>query len=64
MSSVNKNVDISHVAEPANVTAMTVTRTFNGKAPVAQQTRERILDAARKLGYRPNLPARTARRFN
>ena len=61
MSSIGKNVNIYHVAELANVSAMTVTRAFSGKAPVAQQTRERILDAARKLGYRPNLLARGLR---
>ena len=56
-----KNANIYQVAELANVSAMTVARAFSGKAPVAERTRMRILEAAKQIGYRPNLLARGLR---
>ncbi len=46
------------VARLANVSIATVSAAFN-KGPVREQTRNRIFEAARKLGYRPNLIARS-----
>ena len=61
MPASEKNVNIYRVAELANVSAMTVARTFNGKGPVAAKTRMRILETAKQIGYRPNLLARSLR---
>ncbi len=47
------------VAKLAGVSQSAVSRTYTPGASVAQQTRQRVLDAARKLGYRPNAIART-----
>ena len=47
------------VARLAAVSQSAVSRTFTPGASVAPDTRERVLDAARKLGYRPNAIART-----
>lgn len=55
---MKRNANIYEVAELAQVSAMTVTRAFNGKAPVAENTRRKILEAAEKLNYRPSLFAR------
>lgn len=43
------------VAELANVSITTVSRVLNGRADaISLETRERVLDAARQLRYRPN----------
>jgi DNA-binding LacI/PurR family transcriptional regulator len=47
------------VAKLAGVSQSAVSRTFTPGASVAEQTRVRVLEAARKLGYRPNAIART-----
>jgi LacI family transcriptional regulator len=52
-------VTIRSVAEEAGVSPATVSRVFNDTAPVEQSTRERILDAADRLGYVPNATARS-----
>lgn len=46
------------VARLAGVSQKTVSRVFNNEASVTEDTRNRVLAAARKLGYRPNGAAR------
>jgi LacI family transcriptional regulator len=46
------------VAERAGVPPITVSRTLSGSHPVAEETRRRVLAAARELGYTPDLLAR------
>ncbi len=62
---VNQNVmnrgkkpTVHDVARLARVSIATVSASFNS-GPVREKTRDRILDAAQKLGYRPNLIARS-----
>ncbi len=50
---------IRDVARLAQVSVATVSRVLNGSAPVADATRERILDAARELRYSPHGAARS-----
>jgi DNA-binding LacI/PurR family transcriptional regulator len=47
------------VAARAGVSISAVSRTFTEGASVAPATRERVLSAARELGYRPNLLAQS-----
>lgn len=47
------------VAKLAGVSQSAVSRTYTPGASVAEDTRGRVLEAARKLGYRPNAIART-----
>lgn len=58
-----KRVTIRDVAALAGVDASLVSRVLNDhpKASAGPSTRERILEAARKLGYQPNLMARSLR---
>lgn len=49
---------IKDVAVAAGVTAGTVSRALRGDPRVIASTRQRIMEAADKLGYRPNLQAR------
>lgn len=47
------------VARRAGVSASAVSRTYTPGASVAKSTRERVMRAARELGYRPNAIARS-----
>lgn len=51
-------VTIKDVAQLTGVSAATVTRALQGHPRVRQSTRERVEDAARRLGYRPDHAAR------
>ncbi|MFW5899202.1 MAG: LacI family DNA-binding transcriptional regulator [Jiangellaceae bacterium] len=50
---------IKEVSNRANVSASTVSRVLNGTVPVAEATRQRVLDAIAELNYRPNAFARS-----
>lgn len=52
---------MADVARQANVSGQTVSRVANGRANVDADTRERVLEAMRLLGYRPNSAARALR---
>ncbi|GAB3652923.1 LacI family DNA-binding transcriptional regulator [Glycomyces tarimensis] len=56
-----KRVSISDVAHAAGVSMQTVSRVANGHPGVVSSTRERVLAAMRRLGYRPNSAARALR---
>lgn len=49
------------VAKAAHVSVATASSALNGKAGVSEQTRQRVLEAAVSLNYRPNASARTFR---
>lgn len=49
---------IREVSRLANVSPSTVSRVLTGNAPVAEETRERVMAAVRELGYQPNTFAR------
>lgn len=52
-------VTIKDVAKIAGVSLQTVSRVVNEKAGVAEDTRKRVHDVIRRLGYRPNPIARS-----
>lgn len=54
-----KPVTSTDVAKLAQVSQSAVSRTFTPGASVAPATRQRVLEAARRLGYRPNAHARS-----
>lgn len=55
----SQRVTSKDVARLAGVSQPTVSRTFSGGEQVAPDTREKVLEAARKLGYQPNAIARS-----
>lgn len=54
-------MNIKDVAEAAGVSTATVSRVFSDASHVRPEARERVLVAASRLGYRPNLVARSLR---
>lgn len=50
---------IKDVAQEAGVSVATVSRVFNDKGPVREETRQRILEVAERLGYSPHATARS-----
>ncbi|WP_164660938.1 LacI family DNA-binding transcriptional regulator [Tropicibacter sp. Alg240-R139] len=50
---------LNDVAKEAGVSTATVSRCLNSPARVVEETRKRVLSAVDKLGYTPNMAART-----
>src|SRR5688572_8974784 len=57
----NRGVTIADVAKAAGVSVPTVSRILNNKEYVAEETRQRVHEAIRKLGYTPHSQARRLR---
>ncbi len=55
---MNKRPTIKDVAREANVSPATISYVLNGKASIAQETKDRVYRAIEKLNYVPNLSAR------
>ncbi len=51
-------ITVIDVAKAAGVSRTTVSNVFSGKGKYSNETREAVLEAAKKLGYKPNLAAR------
>jgi LacI family transcriptional regulator len=54
-----EKVTIEDVAREADVSTMTVSRAINNKGEITEATRERVLQVANSLGYRPSRIARS-----
>ena len=59
LGSARRSITSNDVARLAEVSQSAVSRSFTPGASVAPETRLRVLEAARKLGYRPNAIAST-----
>lgn len=53
------SISIKDVAKEAGVSIATVSRVLNGVEVVNEDTQKRVRDAVKKLGYRPNVIARS-----
>lgn len=58
---MTNKITIKEVAVRAGVSYQTVSKVLNGQAQVSKETKQRIMDAVRELGYRPNQIARNMR---
>src|SRR5256885_16933937 len=58
MEAVPRKTTIRDVAEAAGVGVGTISRVLNSSSQVSRETRERVLKAIRRLGFRPNAQAR------
>ncbi len=54
----DQRLTIHDIAERAQVSISTVSRVLNNTAPVADETRDKVLRIIQEVGYRPNLFAR------
>ena len=54
-----KKVRLSDIASELNVSVATVHRALCGSGRVSSETRQRIIDAAKRMGYAPNVAARS-----
>ena len=52
-------VTLKDIARTVGVSVNTVSHVLNGKTDISEETARRVRDAAEKLGYRPNLNARS-----
>jgi LacI family transcriptional regulator len=52
-------ITVVDVAKEAGVSRTTVSNVFSGRAKYSDETRKAVLAAAKKLGYKPNLAARS-----
>lgn len=56
-----KKVTIRDIAQRSGVSVTTVSRALNDQADISDQTRKRVLEAARALDYSPNIYAKSLR---
>lgn len=58
MKSSENNVTLRDVAEKAHVSVATASRALSGRGYASSETKEKVLRAAKELGYKPNAAAR------
>ena len=54
-------MNIHDLARHLNISIGTVSRALNGRSNVSEKTRQRVLEAAKSLGYSPNQSGRSLR---
>lgn len=54
-------MNIKELAEALNLSTATVSKALNNKSDISSHTRKKVLEAADRLGYRPNASARYLR---
>ncbi|MBN2046643.1 MAG: LacI family DNA-binding transcriptional regulator [Anaerolineaceae bacterium] len=55
---MNDSVTIRDVAAAAGVSRQTVSRALNNKGEISEETRQKVMEIAGQLGYRPSIVAR------
>ena len=55
---MGNGITIKDVARVSGVSLATVSRVINGTDMVSDKTKEKVMDAVKKLGYNPNSAAR------
>ena len=50
----SRTLTLRDVSEASGVSEMTVSRVLRGRGDVSQETREKVLQASKSLGYVPN----------
>jgi len=54
-------VTLKEIAEACDVSVTTVSNILNGKARAGEETKQRILQVAKEMGYQPNYIAQGLR---
>jgi LacI family transcriptional regulator len=55
----NRQVTIAQVAKEAGVSSQTVSRVINNRQEISQETRQRVQEIIKRMGYHPNAIARS-----
>jgi LacI family transcriptional regulator len=58
MEMIKLNVTIKDIAKELGISYSSVSRAINNKPSVSKETRKKVLEAAERMGYRPNYLAR------
>ncbi|MGM0547159.1 MAG: LacI family DNA-binding transcriptional regulator [Bacteroidota bacterium] len=56
---MSSEVTLKHIAEALGISAMTVSRALNDRDNVDEQTKQRVIEKARTMGYTPNRVAKS-----
>ncbi|HKI47383.1 MAG TPA: LacI family DNA-binding transcriptional regulator [Balneolales bacterium] len=56
---MNNRITIRQIARELGISAMTVSRALNNRSNVDENTRKRVLETAKRMGYKPNHIARS-----
>jgi len=59
MANISRQVTISQVAKEAGVSSQTVSRVINNRQEITPETRQRVQEVIKRLGYQPNAIARS-----
>jgi LacI family transcriptional regulator len=59
---MNQMPTLKDVAKEANVSVSTASYAINGSSLITKETREKVLSAAKKIGYRPNASAKNLKK--
>ena len=52
-----KRPTVQEIADEISISASTVSRALKNHPKISQATKEKVWEAAKKLGYQPNIPA-------
>src|SRR5690606_28049302 len=52
------SVTIKDIAREIGISASAVSKAINGYSDISEETRQRVLEAVRRMGYTPNILAR------
>ncbi len=56
---MNNRITIRQIARELGISAMTVSRALNNRSNVDENTKQKVLETAKRMGYRPNHIARS-----
>lgn len=56
---MSSDVTLKHIAEALGISAMTVSRAINNRSNVDENTRKKVLEKAKSMGYTPNHVAKS-----
>ncbi len=59
MDNIDKNVTMADIARDLNVSLATVSRSLSGKGRVGAETKQRVIDYANEVGFKPNALAQS-----
>jgi len=59
LNKLKNRITIRHIARELGISAMTVSRALNNRSNVDEMTKKKVLETAKRMGYKPNHIARS-----